>query len=460
MIPVLATVRKELLILAKDPAALVLLFILPAIFIAVLSLAMQGAFAQKDGAEKFSILVVNRDKGDFGEKLIENINANGYFEVIEQEDADIAKRMVTDGSRSLLLVIPKSASRAFVAKTGNAEERIVLFQDPAFSKEMAMSVMNGIREFIYITLLDKLKDAAKKQGEAVSTLESELDKTIEKLKTTAAVAVDLRHRFEAMGRRPGMGRPGGDKAGDAETDTDNFEINVRKPKKVRSIPDGVGLVVEQKFLTASGRGNERPTSTQQNVPGWTIFALFWIAQVLAINIISERQSGAFRRVMVSPVSFYKYLLSKAIPFLFINLLQAIFLFLLGVYVLPYFGCARLEIQNIPALTVLTVAVSATAVSFALTLAGFLKTPFAAASVSASVLVVMTALAGIMVPKFVMPEAMQHLTAYVPQGIALEAYLDVLLRGRGIAELMPAVGRLLGFSCVFSALGLLRMRRLR
>lgn len=456
MSAVFATVRKELLILAKDPAALVLLFILPAIFIAVLSLAMQGAFAEKDGAEKFSILVVNQDTGDFGAALIKNINANGYFEVTEYDDADIAKRMVKEGSRSLLLLIPKSATRAFSSKT---KESIVLFQDPAFSKEMALMVMNGVREFIYITLLDKLKDATKKQGDAIFTLEAELDKTVEKLKSTATVARELQHRFELLRQRPGV-RPGIDVTDKADADTDGFDFEVQKPKKIKSVSKTGGLLVEQKFLTASGRGTARPTSTQQNVPGWTIFALFWIAQVLAINIISERQSGAFRRVMVSPVSFYLYLLSKAIPFLFINLLQAVFLFLLGVYVLPHFGCARLEIHNLPALTVLTVAVSAAAVSFALTLAGFLRTPFAAASVSASVLVVMTALAGIMVPKFVMPEAMQTLTAYVPQGIALEAYLDVLLRGRGVFDLLPAIGKLFGFAGAFAMLGLLRMRRLR
>jgi ABC-2 type transport system permease protein len=456
---VLATVRKELLILVKDPAALVLLFILPAIFIAVLSLAMQGAFAQKDGAEKFSILVVNQDAGDFGDKLIENINVNGYFEVAEQDDVDIAKRLVAEGERSLLLVIPKSATRGLTRET---KERIVLYQDPAFSKEMAMTVMNGIREFIYVTLLDKLKDATIKQSDAIQTLESQLDDTVDKLKSAAQIARDLQRRFEAMRRGPRFGRPQPFEIGDtdADSDSDGFDAEIKKPGKVKSISASAGLKVEQQFLTASGRGADRPTSTQQNVPGWTIFALFWIAQVLAINIISERQSGAFRRVMVSPVSFYTYILSKAIPFLFINLIQAVVLFLLGVYVLPHFGCARLEIHNIPALTVLTIAVSLTAVSFALTLAGFLKTPFAAASVSASILVVMTALAGIMVPKFVMPEAMQHLTVYVPQGIALEGYLDVLLRGRGIAELMPAVGKLLAFAVGFSALGLLRMRRTR
>jgi ABC-2 type transport system permease protein len=72
---------------------------------------------------------------------------------------------------------------------------------------------------------------------------------------------------------------------------------------------------------------------------------------------------------------------------------------------------------------------------------------------------MTAIAGIMVPKFVMPEAMQRLSCYVPQGIALEGYLDVLLRGKGALEILPAMGKLLAFAGGFSLIGLIRMRKM-
>ncbi len=195
------------------------------------------------------------------------------------------------------------------------------------------------------------------------------------------------------------------------------------------------------------------------MPGWTIFALFWIAQVLAINIISERQSGAYKRVMASPISFHTYIFAKSVPFFLINLLQATFLFLIGIYLLPYFGCEKLVISNVGTLALITMGVSAVAVSFGLLFAGFLSTPFAAASVAASVLIVMTATAGIMVPKFVMPEAMQEMSGYIPQGIALEGYLDVLLRGKSAVEILPAVGKLLLFAALFSTIGLFRMRRI-
>ncbi len=448
-------IRKELLILSNDPAALIMLFILPSIFILVLSLAMQGAFAEKTGREKFEILVVNKDKGDFGAKLMENIEANGYFKVVEEKSFQEAEKAVRQGNYSLLITIPKDATNAL---THGGEKDIVMYQDPAFPEDMAHNVMSGIRQFILTTLLDKIKDGSQKQADAIEKLEKHVDKLAARLKDSALTISDLEKKFASMSRAVGIPSKlpaKTEKSNDAENETDS-EFEIEEPE---DIPDSQGLQVSQQYVKGSNSKALKPSAVQQNVPGWTIFALFWIAQVLAINIISERQSGAYRRIMAAPVSFSTYLMSKAFPFFIINLMQATFLFLIGVYLLPHFGCTKLEIVNIPALALLTVSVSAAAVCFGLLLAGFLTTPFAAASISASILIVMTAVAGIMVPKFVMPETMQNLSRYIPQGIALEGYLDVLLRGKSISELFPAIGRLLGFAAFFATIGVLRMRKI-
>ena len=360
--------------------------------------------------------------------------------------------MVEIGKYPLVIIIPKTANRSLTGKKGRD---IVVYQDPAFSKEMTLSIMNGIREFIYLKTLERAGDAMDKQGEAIDLLETHVDSLADKLESTAETLESLEAKLDRFARMHGRGRGKAREADTDEGDTDDFE----KPDRVERVASAIGLKVKQKYLSGGGK-RLKPSSVQQSVPGWTIFALFWIAQVFAINLISERESGAFRRVMISPVSFYAYILSKAIPFLVINIFQAVFLFLIGIYVLPALGCAKLELHNIPALAVLTVAVSIAAVSFGLTLAGFFKTPFAAASVASSILVVMTALAGIMVPKFIMPESMQQLTDFVPHGIALEGYLDVLLRGHTTLQILPKVGQLLLFATGFSLIGFWRTRKLQ
>ena len=66
----------------------------------------------------------------------------------------------------------------------------------------------------------------------------------------------------------------------------------------------------------------------------------------------------------------------------------------------------------------------------------------------------------MVPKLVMPEAMQTASWFVPQGWALEGYLDLLVRGRGVRDILPHAGVLLGFALVSFAASAVRMSRIR
>jgi ABC-2 type transport system permease protein len=73
-------------------------------------------------------------------------------------------------------------------------------------------------------------------------------------------------------------------------------------------------------------------------------------------------------------------------------------------------------------------------------------------------VLMAALGGIMVPAFVMPAFMQRVSALSPMNWGLEALLTVLLRGGGVADVLPNVLRLVGFAVVMLLLAALLFRR--
>jgi ABC-2 type transport system permease protein len=51
-------------------------------------------------------------------------------------------------------------------------------------------------------------------------------------------------------------------------------------------------------------------------------------------------------------------------------------------------------------------------------------------------IVLAAIGGIMIPKFVMPAAMQSIANLSPMSWGLEGFLDVLLRGGGLHEIAP------------------------
>ena len=58
---------------------------------------------------------------------------------------------------------------------------------------------------------------------------------------------------------------------------------------------------------------------------------------------------------------------------------------------------------------------------------------------------MGAIGGIMVPKFVMPAAMQQLAALSPMAWGLEGFHIVMLRHGGFADILPSLTRLLAFA---------------
>jgi len=91
-------------------------------------------------------------------------------------------------------------------------------------------------------------------------------------------------------------------------------------------------------------------------------------QILSINIISERVSGAYRRILVSPASMLSYIFGKSISFVAINIAQAVVMFSIGIFVLPLLGCPELGIRNPGAIVLITVCVSLVSISFGLMMA--------------------------------------------------------------------------------------------
>ena len=68
-------VRKEMLLLSRDWHALALLFVMPAFFILVMSLAMRDMF--KPGREgAFSFYLVNNDSTPLSARLADGISAH------------------------------------------------------------------------------------------------------------------------------------------------------------------------------------------------------------------------------------------------------------------------------------------------------------------------------------------------------------------------------------------------
>lgn len=204
-----------------------------------------------------------------------------------------------------------------------------------------------------------------------------------------------------------------------------------------------------------------PTSVQQNAPGWTLLAMFFLAIPLSVTLIKERTQGSLLRLRSMPVPGWVLLGGKIAPYLLVNQLQLLLILAVGVWGLPLLGGDRLTLGNAPeAIALVSVSASLAAIGFALLIATFARTPEQATTFSATTVLILAALGGIMVPKIVMPPTMQLFAEWTPFSWGLDGFLDIFIRGGGVREVWPEAARLLAFGATCFTLALLRFGRLR
>jgi ABC-2 type transport system permease protein len=216
------------------------------------------------------------------------------------------------------------------------------------------------------------------------------------------------------------------------------------------------------FLTQAPRSPGSPvlpTPLQQTVPGWSLFAMFFIAVPLSFGMIRERADETMRRLLTYRISRAAILLGKLLPYFAVNILQFGAMLLVGLYVVPLFGDLSLSLGPSPGhLIPVTLVASLAATGFGVLIASFTRTAEQAGVVGPTSIIILAVAGGLMVPHFVMPAMMQRLALASPLYWAHQAYLDVFLRGADPAVIAPklAVLALFAVACFLAAAFRLRI----
>ncbi len=207
------------------------------------------------------------------------------------------------------------------------------------------------------------------------------------------------------------------------------------------------------YLSQQDTVVERPNSVQHSVPAWLIFGMFFIMIPLSNVMAMERQTNTLTRLRLAQASAGWLLLSKLLPYFLINQLQFIGMIALGRYVLPLF--------DVPAFTLegpywqyglLSCAVSVSALGYGLLVSVLAKSTEHAVVLGGGGIILMAAIGGIMVPSHVMPQAMQAMTQISPMSWALKGFHDLLLNRYSFPQILHHVYLLLlfGLACLSMA----------
>ncbi|MEY4562138.1 MAG: hypothetical protein RLZZ618_1415 [Pseudomonadota bacterium] len=379
-----ALVKKELLALTRDVHGLAALFLMPVMFIVIMSLALKDVYNPPLATMRYA--VSSHDAGALAAQLA-------------------ASWQRGHGT-------PQSLPADWQAQLRSGRLKYVLVLDAGLSEELALP---SLPETARLQLLAEPGI----DGNLFNALRSELAGAAGEIKARAALS----------------------------------ETDAPPPPPNASM---MALVRAERFADKG----PRPTSVQQNVPAWLVFGMFFVIASLANLFVQERSSGTLARLHSLGVPRRVMLVSKALPYLGVNAVQAVLMLAVGVWLMPLIGGDALSLKGVHwgALVAALAAISLAAVSMALVLACAVRSHAQAAAIGPLLNVLMAAVGGIMVPKFVMPGFMQRLAEWSPMNWGLEALLTVLLRGGDLAATLPFVARLGGFAAVMLLLALVLFRK--
>jgi len=207
----------------------------------------------------------------------------------------------------------------------------------------------------------------------------------------------------------------------------------------------------------SGR---KMTAVQQSVPAWLIFGMFFVVIPIAGVLIQERKDGTLTRLASFGVPTVSILGGKFVAFMILNWIQLGFMLLVGRWIVPLLGGDALYLDfSISWFLLIVAATSAAAVSLALLIAAFTRSFDHAAALGSGLNVLLGAIAGVMVPRMLMPTGMQLVSEWSPMGWALDGMQAVFLGHPDAKIMIPRITLLVLFAALCCLASWWRLRKI-
>lgn len=163
-----------------------------------------------------------------------------------------------------------------------------------------------------------------------------------------------------------------------------------------------------------------------------ILFLLFSAMQGAISMIDERSSGIVDRLVATPGGYPAVVAGKALFLIGQGLLQVTLIF---AFAGVFYGVDWLGRFGSWLLTALLA--SAAAAGLGLLTATLCRSRQQAQTASSFVVLILSAIGGSMVPRFMMPEWLRDLGWFTPNAWAIEAWQGLLWRNASVAELAPS-----------------------
>jgi ABC-2 type transport system permease protein len=413
---ILAVFLNENKRLFREKALILILLLMPLAFIVPVGMAYTSGAAGASDDDR-PLLVIDYDGGQQAQDLIETLDENFLIErnlpiedarkyQLETDpdcatpgaacDEKIARAQLKASARSLALLIPSGLSQAYAQ---SKQTVVTLLYDPAGDVNLRDQVQGVIKGAAISISLEKQVMQGQQDMQDLTSIAPENVKDAVANATARSSTTDLKSAI-------------------AFTPIPPSNSIYRKP----------------------------PTPLQQSIPGYTVMFVFLVAGFMAGWSVEEKKNGILRRLRSSPVSTPSLLAGKLLYGLVVSLVQIFVLFLATSTMF------RLDLGNDPlAFILVCVALAATVACLGM-LAAAVKFPSSAITAP---LVIGALLGGCLFSTDFFPPLLRTISYFMPHTWAMTAYQDLLVRGQGLAQVLPEIGVLLLFAAVFFGIGVWR-----
>ena len=394
----ISSLLKELKLLCRDLHGLAVLFVMPIAFMLIMSLALSR---DQDPHTDSRIALVGAANDSVNTALAAALEKEQiHVTLMPSEKLTDAQNGLHDKRFQLVLHNPNSVS----GKIAN-DKALQIYVPPDTEPSWLAAVKGVLRQHYTQTRLDAYFD----DNDGIK---------IDNKKLPRAIRKDIQKKV------------------DEKNDEQFAAVQTFLDKKM----------LEEHYLSAGSGKVEKPNAVQHSVPAWLIFGMFFIMIPLSNVMALERQTNTITRLRLARASASGLIAAKLFPYFLINQLQFIGMLLLGRYLLPEIGVPALILNGslIP-YALLSAAVSAAALGYALLISVCAKSTEHAVVLGGGGIILMAAIGGIMVPAHVMPETMQQLTWISPMAWGLKAFQELLLNRSGL----DGIGRYLLLLSAFS-----------
>jgi len=415
------SLKKEALLFLNDKVGLALMFIMPVLLVFIITIIQDSVYQIVD-SNKITLLIANRDTGNLGNKFIAQLDSSGLFKIRENKtfEPDELKKSISDKKALTAIYISADFSEKLQHK----------------SQQLSSIIMSdfGLTEKTENKLTPSEAPAIHFYHDPV--LQENYCYSIIKVLHTTLSIIESTRMIENIYKEMGAGS-----ASDRLKETmQNNELKI------------------DRIVATSGSQKGIPSSTQHNVPAWTIFAMFFMVVSLGTNIVKERNSGSFLRIKTMPANFSLVLASKQLVFMVIAFLQVLVIFTIGLYILPLLNLPQLVFpENVTGILVTILVCSFAAVSYAFMIGTIANTEDQSNGFGAISIIIFAALGGVWVPTFMMPQYLQVISLFSPLHWCIDCFYILFLNHGNWSDLVKPIFILLAFSLICQAVAYFKVK---